>query len=183
MIAPLSCHFIGWFGSRAFTYWSVRIPGSTSVRHVRPKYACDKCNHVVEAPAPSRTIARGLAGPGLVAHVLIAKYADHCPLYRQSDIYAREGVELDRSTMADWVGAASQLLTPFVDALRKHVLAADKIHADDTPVPVLAPGRGKTKPDACGPMSATNAWPGSRLRRPYGSPTRRIARASIHACI
>jgi len=122
------------------------IPANFKViRHVRPKYACDKCNHVVEAPTPSRTIARGLAGPGLIAHVLIAKYADHCPLYRQSEIYAREGVELDRSTLADWVGAASQLLTPLVDALRKHVLAADKIHADDTPVPVLAPGRGKTK--------------------------------------
>ena len=122
------------------------IPANFKViRHVRPKYACDKCNHVVEAPAPSRTIARGLAGPGLIAHVLISKYADHCPLYRQSEIYAREGVEIDRSTMADWVGAASQLLTPLVDALRRHVLAADKIHADDTPVPVLAPGRGKTK--------------------------------------
>jgi transposase len=122
------------------------IPANFKViRHVRPKYACDKCNHVVEAPAQSRTIARGLAGPGLIAHVLISKYADHCPLYRQSEIYAREGVDLDRSTLADWVGAASQLLEPLVDALRKHVLAADKIHADDTPVPVLAPGRGKTK--------------------------------------
>jgi len=122
------------------------IPANFKViRHVRPKYACDKCNHVVEAPAPSRIIARGMAGPGLIAHVLISKYADHCPLYRQSEIYAREGVELDRSALADWVGAASQLMDPLVDALRKHLLAADKIHADDTPVPVLAPGRGKTK--------------------------------------
>jgi transposase len=113
------------------------IPANLKViRHVRPKYSCDKCNHVVEAPAPSRTIVRGLAGPGLIAHVLISKYADHCPLYRQSEVYAREDIELDRSTMADWVGAASQLLTPFVDALRKHVLATDKIHVDDTPVPV-----------------------------------------------
>jgi transposase len=122
------------------------IPANFKViRHVRPKFACKQCERVVEAPAPARTIERGLAGPGLLAHVLVAKYADHCPLYRQSEIYAREGVELDRSTLAGWVGAASELLAPLVDALRKHVLAAPKIHADDTPVPVLAPGNGKTK--------------------------------------
>jgi transposase len=122
------------------------IPANFKViRHVRPKFACKKCERVVEAPAPSRTIERGLAGPGLLAHVLVAKYADHCPLFRQSEIYAREGVELDRSTLAGWVGASSELLTPLVDALRKHVLSASKIHADDTPVPVLAPGNGKTK--------------------------------------
>jgi transposase len=122
------------------------IPANFKViRHVRPKFACRQCERVVEAPAPSRTIERGLAGPGLLAHVLIAKYADHCPLYRQSEIYAREGVDLDRSTLAGWVGASSELLAPLVEALRKHVLSARKIHADDTPVPVLAPGNGKTK--------------------------------------
>jgi hypothetical protein len=77
--------------------------------------------------------------------VLVSKYGDHLPLYRQSQIYAREGVDLDRSTLAGWVGAASELLTPLVDQIGKHVLAAAKIHADDTPVPVLAPGNGKTK--------------------------------------
>jgi transposase len=122
------------------------IPANFKViRHVRPKFACKRCERVVEAPAPSRTIERGLAGPGLLAHVLVAKYADHCPLFRQSEIYAREGVDLDRSTLAGWVGAASELLAPLVDALRRHVLSATKIHADDTPVPVLAPGNGKTK--------------------------------------
>ena len=122
------------------------IPANFKViRHVRPKFACKQCERVVEAPAPSRTIERGLAGPGLLAHVLVAKYADHCPLYRQSEIYAREGVELDRSTLAGWVGASSELLTPLIEALRKYVLSAKKIHADDTPVPVLAPGNGKTK--------------------------------------
>jgi len=122
------------------------IPANFKViRHVRPKFACTSCERVVEAPAPSRVIERGLAGPGLLAHVLVAKYADHCPLYRQSEIYAREGVELDRSTLAGWVGASSELLAPLVEALRKHVLSASKIHADDTPVPVLAPGNGKTK--------------------------------------
>jgi transposase len=115
------------------------------IRHVRPKFACSKCETVVEAPAPSRPIARGLAAPGLLAHVLVSKYADHCPLYRQSEIYARQGVELDRSTLAGWVGATSELLAPLVDAVRRHVLGATKLHADDTPVPVLAPGNGKTK--------------------------------------
>jgi len=115
------------------------------IRHVRPKLSCSSCNHIVQAPAPSRPIARGLAGPGLLAHVLVSKYADHQPLYRQSEIYAREGVELERSTLADWVGGASQLVEPLVECLRRYVLAGSKLHADDTPVPVLAPGNGKTK--------------------------------------
>jgi transposase len=115
------------------------------IRHVRPKFSCATCEHIVQEPAPSRPIERGLAGPGLLAHVLVAKYGDHLPLYRQSEIYAREGVELERSTMADWVGAASRLLNPLVDAISGHVLATTKLHADDIPVPVLAPGNGKTK--------------------------------------
>src|SRR5580698_9838296 len=123
-----------------------RIPASFKViRHVRPKFACAGCESVVEAPAPARPIDRGLPGPGLLAHVLVSKYGDHLPLYRQSQIYAREGVDLDRSTLAGWVGASSELLAPLVDEIRKYVLAASKIHADDTPVPVLAPGNGKTK--------------------------------------
>ena len=107
--------------------------------------ACAKCDVIVQAPAPSRPIERGLPGPALLAHVLVSKYADHCPLYRQSEIFARDGIDLDRSTLADWVGSASYLLSPLIDQIRKHVMAADKIHADDTPVPVLAPGTGKTK--------------------------------------
>jgi hypothetical protein len=86
-----------------------------------------------------------LAGPGLLAHVLVSKYGDHLPLYRQSVIYAREGVDLSRSTLTDWVGDAAGLLRPLVAAIRRHVLAGDKLHADDTPVPVLAPGQGRTK--------------------------------------
>ena len=115
------------------------------IRHVRPKLACAACDRIVQAAAPNRPIARGLAGPGLLAHVLVAKYCDHLPLYRQSGIYAREGVELERSTLAGWVGQCNALLRPLVAALRSHVLAGDKVHADDTPVPVLAPGEGKTK--------------------------------------
>jgi transposase len=122
------------------------VPASFKVmRQVRPKLACRRCDKIVQAEAPSRPIARGMAGPGLLAHVLVSKYCDHLPLYRQEEIYEREGVELDRSTLADWVGGASGLLQPLVEVLRRHVMSATKLHADDTPVPVLAPGLGKTK--------------------------------------
>jgi hypothetical protein len=122
------------------------IPDSFKViRHVRPKFACRACDRVVEAPAPSRTIERGLAGSALLAHLLISKYGDHLPLYRQSEIYARQGTEIGRSTLAGWVGAATELLTPLLGALEKHVLSGTKLHADDTPIPVLSPGSGKTK--------------------------------------
>jgi hypothetical protein len=115
------------------------------IRIVRPKLSCANCEHIVQAPAPSRPIDRGLAGPGLLAHVLVSKFSDHLPLYRQAEIYERSGIDLDRSTLADWVGGSSRLLAPLIDALRRYVLAARKLHADDTPVPVLAPGTGKTK--------------------------------------
>lgn len=115
------------------------------IRHVRTKLSCSKCDCIVQAEAPSRPIERGLAGPGLLAHVLVSKYCDHQPLYRQSEIFARQGVELERSTLTDWVGGCSRLLEPLLEALRRYVMAAGKLHADDTPVPVLAPGQGKTK--------------------------------------
>jgi transposase len=122
------------------------VPASFRViRHVRPKLSCTKCDCIVQAEAPRRPIERGLAGPGLLAHVLVSKYCDHQPLYRQSEIYARQGIDLERSTLADWVGGASQLLDPLVEALHRYVIAASKLHADDTPVPVLAPGNGRTK--------------------------------------
>jgi len=131
------------------------------IRTVRPKLSCAGCSQIVQAPAPNRPINRGLAGPGLLAHVLVSKYADHLPLYRQAEIYAREGVELDRSTLADWVGGASRTLQPLVDALRKYVLGAEKLHGDDVPVPVLAPGNGKTK--------TGRLWTYVRDDRPAGS--------------
>lgn len=122
------------------------VPGRYKVvRHVRPKLACPSCETLIQAPAPARPIARGLAGPGLLAHVLVGKYADHLPLYRQSEIFAREGIDLERSTLADWVGGASTLLSPLVEAIAGYVLSAEKLHADDTPVPVLSPGRGTTR--------------------------------------
>ena len=114
-------------------------------RHVRPKYSCASCETVIQASAPSRPIERSYAGPGLLAHVLVSKYCDHLPLYRQSQIYARSGLELDRATLADWVGALSSLVDPLMAALARYVFSAGKLHADDTPIPVLAPGTGKTK--------------------------------------
>lgn len=140
------------------------VPASFKViRHIRPKYTCRCCDQIVQEPAPSRPIARGLAGPGLLSHVLVSKFADHLPLYRQSVIYARQGVQITRATLADWVGASSALLRPLIDAIRRHVMAADKLHADDTPVPVLAPGAGKTK--------MGRLWTYVRDDRPSGSST------------
>ncbi len=122
------------------------VPASfVVIRHVRTKLSCTKCDCIVQAEAPSRPIERGVAGPGLLAHVLVSKYCDHLPLYRQSEMYARQDVELERSTLADWVGGSARLLEPLVEALRRYVMAASKLHADDTPVPVLSPGNGKTK--------------------------------------
>jgi transposase len=138
------------------------VPGRFKVmRTVRPKLACNRCDAIVQEPAPQRPIDRALAGPGLLAHVLAGKYADHLPLYRQSAIYAREGIDLDRSTLASWVGGASRTLEPLVEAIRKYVMGTVKIHADDTPVPVLAPGNGKTK--------TGRLWTYVRDDRPAGS--------------
>jgi transposase len=131
------------------------------IRTVRPKLSCACCSRIVQEPAPNRPIDKGLAGPGLLAHVLVAKYADHLPLYRQSEIYAREGVEIERSTMADWVGGASRTLRPLVEELKKCVLSGEKLHGDDVPVPVLEPGTGKTK--------TGRLWTYVRDDRPAGS--------------
>jgi transposase len=122
------------------------IPGRFEViRHVRPAYSCRKCEAMAQKPMPALPIPRGQASPGLLAHVLIAKFCDHLPLYRQAEIYARGGVELDRATLADWVGKAAWLVKPLAERIGTHVMAGSVIHADDTPVPVLAPGNGKTK--------------------------------------
>lgn len=115
------------------------------IRHVRPKCACDACQRIVQAEAPSRPIPRGIATPGLLAHVLVAKYCDSLPLHRQSEIYARDGVEIERTTLADWVGGSAALLAPLTERLGAYVMSATKLHADDTPVPVLSPGKGQTR--------------------------------------
>jgi transposase len=121
------------------------VPGYFQViRHVRPKLACGGCARIVQAAAPARPIERGLPTAGLLAQVIAAKYADHCPLYRQEGIYRRSGVELPRAMLASWVGEAAELLDPLVGVLERYVLRGPKLHADDTPVPVLAPGKGRT---------------------------------------
>lgn len=130
-------------------------------RQVRPKYSCGSCQNIVQANAPSRPIERGYAGPALLAHVVVSKYCDHLPLYRQSQIYARSGVELERTTLAEWVGVLASLVDPLLEALGRYVMSAQKLHADDTPIPVLAPGTGKTK--------TGRLWTYVRDDRPSGS--------------
>ena len=115
------------------------------IRTIREKHACRRRDCIVQTPAPSRPIERGIAGPGLLARVLTSKYAEHAPLYRQSEIYARQGVVLSRSVLSGWVDACCRLLSPLEEALQQYVLTDGKLHADDTPAPVLLPGNKKTK--------------------------------------
>jgi transposase len=122
------------------------VPGRFKViRTIRPKLSCRCCETIHQVPAPSMPIERGRMGPGLMAHVLVSKYADHLPLYRQSQIYNRERVSLERSTLSDGVRCSTDLLEVLADAIGRHAMAGAAIHADDTPVKVLAPGTGKTK--------------------------------------
>ena len=115
------------------------------IRHVRPKLACGGCQSIVQAAAPSRPVDRSVAGAGLMAHVLVSKYADHTPLYRQSQIFARDGVELAVSTLSDIVGAAAWLLTPLAQAIGRYVLNGTKVHGDDTPIRVLGGAKNKAR--------------------------------------
>jgi transposase len=122
------------------------VPGYFKVlRHVREKHSCVRCSRIVQAGAPSRPIERGLPGPALMAHVVASKYCLHQPLYRQSQVYGFAGLELERSLLAQWVRAGDRLLSPLVLAVRRHVLGGGHLHADDTPLPVLDPGRGRTR--------------------------------------
>ncbi|GFE51189.1 IS66 family transposase [Roseobacter cerasinus] len=136
------------------------VPGRFVVnRIIRPRKACAGCEAIVQSPLPSRPIERGRPGPGLLAHVLVSKYADHLPLYRQSQIYAREGIDLDRSTMADWVGRSTALLEPLADEIGRIVRRGDALFADDTPVKMQAPGQKKTK--------TARVWTYVRDERPW----------------
>ena len=139
------------------------VPGRFRViRHVRPALSCRSCETMVQEPMPSLPIERGMASPALLSHVLINKYCDHLPLYRQSQIFAREGVDLPRMVLAGWVGKCAELVRPLVDAIEAHVLSGASIHGDDTPVPVLDPGRGKTK--------TGRQWVYLRDERPHAGP-------------
>src|SRR5258706_7295580 len=153
------------------------------IRICRPRYGCRACGTIHQAAAPERPIAKGLATPGLLAHVLVAKYCDHLPLYRQSQIIARQSVEIDRSTLANWVGGACWWLEPLQARLAEHVFASQKLFADDTPIPVLDPGRGRTK--------TGRLWVYARDDRPWSgadppaavyfySPDRRAERPTSH---
>jgi transposase len=136
------------------------VPSSFKVvQIVRPKMSCRACETISQAPLPSFPIERGRPGPALLAHVAVSKYADGLPLYRQSAIYARQNVDLDRSTMADWVGRMAALLDPLAQAIGRHVCAAPVLHADDTTVKVLAPGLGRTK--------TGRLWAAVRDERPF----------------
>ena len=128
------------------------------VQTVREKFTCRSCEKITQPPAPFHVIARARAGASLLAMILYAKFGQHQPLNRQSDVYAREGIELDVSTLADWVGACSATLAPLVELIRRHVLAADRIHGDDTTVPVLAKNKTVTG----------RLWTYVRDDRPFG---------------
>jgi len=129
--------------------------------HARPKTGCRDCDAITQPPVPSLPIERGLPSAALLAHVLTAKYCDHLPLYRQNEIYAREGVEINRGTMAEWIGMMAVLVDPLAEAIRRHIAQGAAIHADDTPLPVLEPGRGKTR--------VGRLWTMVRDERPWGS--------------
>lgn len=136
------------------------IPGRfVANRIIRPRMACTCCETFHQAELPSRPIERGRPGAGLLAHVLVSKYADHLPLYRQSQIYAREGLDIDRSTMADWVGKSTALLEPLADVIGRHVRKGQAIFADDTTIDLLVPGNKKTK--------TARFWVYSRDERPW----------------
>jgi transposase len=132
------------------------------IRIRRPKYGCRACGTIHQAPAPERTIAKGLATAGLIAHVLVSKYCDHTPLYRQAQIFARHGLRIERSTLAGWVGGACWWLDPLYARLAAQVFGSTKLFADDTPVPVLDPGRGRTK--------TGRLWVYARDDRPWAGP-------------
>jgi transposase len=117
---------------------------------------------MMQATMPSLPIPRGQAGPGLLAHIAVGKYCDHVPLYRQAEIYARDGVDLDRAMLAGWIGRIAWLLKPLADRIGEHVMAGSVIHADDTPIPVLAPGNGKTR--------TGRLWVYLRDERPHAEP-------------
>jgi len=135
------------------------IPGRFVVnRFVRPRMACQDCDRIVQAALPSRPIERGRPGPGLLAHVLVSKYADHCPLYRQSGIFEREGIDLERSTLADWIGRSARLLEPLADTIGRHVRSGRAIFADDTPIRLQAKGKCAT----------ARIWTYVRDERPWG---------------
>ena len=176
-----------------------KVPARLKViRHVRPRYACRVCEGVFQAPAPDLPIERGRPGPGLIAHVAVSKYCDGLPLFRQSVILAfrREGVEIDRATLADWIGRAAWWLAPLARLIGTTVMTQEVLHTDDTPIRTLAPGTGKTRLSrfwvyAVDPQAPCRAWrargvlpllarpQGRAPARPPGRVQRRHARRRV----
>ena len=136
-------------------------------RIIRRRLSCAACETITQASMPSRPIPKSYAGPGLLTSIIVNKYADHLPLYRQSQILAREGIDIDRSTLAGWVGRSAHLLERLSDKLRDHVMDAPTLFADDTTIKLLAPGNGKTK--------TARLWIYSRDERAWGGPAPQAA--------
>ena len=173
-------HAIGETVSEMLDYVPARL---CVLRIRRPKYGCRSCGTIHQAAAPERPITKGMASSGLLAHILVSKYCDHLPLYRQSQIFARQGIKLNRSTLANWVGGAAWWLEPLRERLAEHVFASSKLFADDTPIPVLDPGRGRTR--------TGRLWVYARDDRPWSgcdppaviyfySPDRKAERPAAH---
>lgn len=133
----------------------------------RPKKSCRLCERIVQEPAPSRPIRRGMAGPALLAHVLVSKFDDHLPLYRQGEIFARMGADIPRSTLIDWCGQAVATLRPLTELIRAEVMRSNRLHADDTPIRVLDPGRSAAEGRARG-VKEGRIWVYLRDDRPWG---------------
>ena len=160
------------------------VPGRFVLnRIIRPRVSCMSCETISQALMPSRPIPKSYAGPGLLASIIVGKYADHLPLYRQSQIMAREGIDIDRSTLAGWIGRSAHLLERLSDKIRDHVLSSPALFADDTPIKLLAPGHGKTK--------TARMWIYSCDQRPWAgyapqaawyqfSPDRKGKRTEVH---
>ena len=160
------------------------VPGRFVVnRIIRPRLSCAACETISQAPMPSRPIPKSYAGPGLLASIIVGKYADHLPLYRQSQIMAREGIDIDRSTLAGWVGRSAHMLERLSDKIRDHVMGAPALFADDTTIKLLAPGNGKTKTARLWIYSRDErAWNGSAPQAAWYqfSPDRKGKRTEAH---
>jgi transposase len=137
-------------------------------RHIRPQYACRNCETIKAAPIPPAVIDGGMAAVGLLIWVLIGKYLDHLPLYRLEQIAARDGVILSRSTLAEWVGRFGVALAPLADRLAWHLLQRASLHADETPVPQLDPGKGKTKKAYLWAYRSNDLQPGPKINYQAG---------------
>jgi transposase len=161
-----------------------KIPARLKViRHIRPKLSCRSCEKILQVSAPDLPIEKGRPGPGLVANVVVGKYLDGLPLYRQSAILAREGVEIERATLADWVGHVAWWVAPLAELIGTQVMAASVIHTDDTPIAVLAPGNGKTRTGRLWTyVLDERPWQGSRASAAYYrfSPDRKGERPRNH---